>query len=118
MRLDEVDKGQILPLRIVPVDKRPGSLRLSTNWIPPAHYPTAQSPFRHAQVMGRFSHRVRRRQAGVVSFVASFSDLEGHSSLKHYQPVVSSTRLLPTVGAGVWTPVGSQSGLRNYWVWT
>ena len=52
MRLDDVDEGQILPLRIVQVDQRPGPLRLSSYWIPPAHHPTAQRSFRHAQVHG------------------------------------------------------------------
>jgi hypothetical protein len=78
MRLDKVDEGQILPLRIIQVDQRPGSLRLPSNWIPPAHHPTAQGPFRHTQVVASFSNRVRRRQAGVVRFVASFNRLERH----------------------------------------
>ena len=54
---------------IVQVDQRPGSLRLSSNWIPPAHYPTPQRPFRHSQVVGRFSDRVGRRQARVIRLV-------------------------------------------------
>jgi hypothetical protein len=48
------------------VDQRTGSLRLPGDWVQPAHNPTAQGFFRHAQVVGGLSYWVGWQETRIV----------------------------------------------------
>src|ERR1035437_4822264 len=80
VRLHQVDKGQVPTLRIVEVDQRAGTFRLSGNRVQTAKNPATQGLLGHSKVVRRLRYWVRWQETWIVRSVRRHCSFEGHSS--------------------------------------